>query len=249
MYSVYLVDDDTLILEELINIVPWLDNGFEVVGSQTNPELALEEIMFLMPDVVFCDLKMPKIDGNELIRRLKERGIDAAFVMISAYDSFENVRSFFKQSGFDYILKPVNIDDIQMVLERMVGMLAEKKKNEDVEVLTENPGFNQLVSYINEHYAEKITLDMLSKRFAFSRNYICGLFSRYYNTSLSAYLTRLRMEHAKMLLSDKTRLIKEVAVSCGYSDYYHFFRVFKSYYGVSPKEMKEAGGTSYIQQP
>ncbi len=248
MFSVYLVDDDTLILEELINIVPWLDNGFEVVGSQTNPELALEEISFLTPDVVFCDLKMPKIDGNELIKRLKEAGLDALFVMISAYDSFENVRSFFQQSGFDYILKPVNIDDIQMVLERMIGILAEKKKGEDSGTLTENPGFNQLVSYINEHYAERITLDMLSKRFGFSRNYICGLFSRHYNTSLSAYLTKLRMEHARTLLSDKTKLIKEVAVSCGYSDYYHFFRVFKSYYGVSPKEMKEAGYISYPQQ-
>ena len=113
MYSVYLVDDDTLILEELINMVPWLDNGFEVVGSQTNPETALEEIQFIKPDVVFCDLKMPEMDGNELIKALKEANADSEFVMISAYDSFENVRAFFQQSGFDYILKPVNNEDIQ----------------------------------------------------------------------------------------------------------------------------------------
>ncbi|MCR5675788.1 MAG: response regulator [Lachnospiraceae bacterium] len=239
MYSVYLVDDDTLILEELINVVPWLDNGFEIVGSQTSSELALEEIVFLAPDVVFCDLKMPGIDGNELIKRLKDAGVDAEFVMISAYDSFENVRAFFQQSGFDYILKPVNNDDIQMVLEKLLVRLSDKKPAKDTETLTENPGFNSLIAYVDEHYAEKLTLDMLSKRFGFSRNYICGLFSKHLNTSLSCYLTKLRMEHAKELLSDRTKLIKEVAVSCGYSEYYHFFRVFKSYYGISPKEMQE----------
>lgn len=76
MYSVYLVDDDTLILEELTEMVPWLDNGFTVAGGQTSPERALEEIQLLRPDAVFCDLKMPEMDGNELIRRLRETGID-----------------------------------------------------------------------------------------------------------------------------------------------------------------------------
>lgn len=239
MYSVYIVDDDTLILEELVNMVPWLDNGFQVVGTQTNPELALEEIKFLAPDVVFCDLKMPEMDGNELIKSLREAEVDAEFVMISAYDSFENVRAFFQQSGFDYILKPVNNDDIQMVLEGLIGRLSKKKPEKPDEVMTENPGFNSLVSYVNEHFAEKLTLEMLSKKFGFSKNYICGLFSKHLNTSLTCYLTDLRMKHAKELLSDKTVLIKEVAISCGYPEYYHFFRVFKTYYGVSPKEMQE----------
>lgn len=238
MYGVYLVDDDTLILEELINMVPWLDNGFQVIGNQTNPETALEEIRFLKPDVVFCDLKMPIMDGNELIRRLKENGVDAEFVMISAYDSFENVKAFFRQSGFDYILKPVNEDDIQMVLEGLNSRLSAKKPAKSDEPLTENPGFNNLVRFVNENFSEKITLDMLSKRFGFSKNYICGLFSKHFNTSLTCYLTELRMKHAKELLADKDILIKEVAVSCGYPEYYHFFRVFKLYYGISPKEMQ-----------
>ena len=239
MYSVYLVDDDTLILEEMIRMVPWLDNGFEVAGSQTDPTIALEEISFLMPDVVFCDLKMPEMDGNEMIRRLRETGKAAPeFVMLSAYDSFENVRAFFQQSGFDYILKPVNNDEIQMVLENLNKRLA-KKKPAAQEKPTENPGFNKLVSYIDEHFSEKITLELLSKQFGFSKNYICGLFSRHLNTSLTCYLTKLRMEHARELLKNKTVLIKEVAASCGYPEYYHFFRVFKAYYGMSPKEMQE----------
>lgn len=239
MYSVFLVDDDTLILEELESQVPWLDNGFEVVGSTTNPNAAVSMIMDIRPDVVFCDLKMPEMDGNELIRVLKDNKVDSEFVMLSAYDNFENVRAFFQQSGFDYILKPVKEEDISLVLEGLVSRLSKKHPQKENEVLTENQGFNNLVLYVNEHFSEKVTLDELSGKFGFSRNYICGLFSRYFNTSLTCYLTDLRMAHAKELLTDKEVMIKDVAVSCGYPEYYHFFKVFKSYYGISPKEMQD----------
>lgn len=239
MYKVFLVDDDPFILEELIDIVQWEENGFEVAGSSTDPEEALSKIPELDPEVVFCDLKMPGMDGNELIRRLREGGAECEFVMISAYDSFENVRAFFQQMGFDYILKPVNTEDIQIVLERLMAKLGRKYPLERQPVLTDNPEFNKLVTYLNENYEEKITLGGLAQKFGFSRNYICALFQKYFNKSLNLYLTDLRMEHAKRLLLDKTILIKEVAYRCGYMDYYHFFKVFKDYYGISPREMRE----------
>lgn len=239
MYGVYLVDDDTLILEELVNMVPWLDNGFEVLGSSTNPVVAIDEIEELKPDVVFCDLKMPQMDGNELIRYIKERKIDTEYVMISAYDSFENVRAFFQQSGFDYILKPVKEDDMQMVLEGLIGKLRKKKPATTEETVTDNKTFNSMIDYIKDNFTEKISLDILSEKFGFSKNYICGMFSKYLNTSLTCYLTEIRMAHAQKLLKDSKLLMKEVAMECGYEEYYHFSRVFKAYYGISPKEMQD----------
>jgi AraC-like DNA-binding protein len=49
------------------------------------------------------------------------------------------------------------------------------------------------------------------------------------------------MKYAGELINDKTLLIKQIGVMCGYTDYYHFFKVFKNYYGVSPKEMRNPG--------
>lgn len=240
MFKVFLVDDDRLILDELIQTVPWPENGFEVSGSASNPQQAFDEIIKACPDVVFCDLKMPGMDGNELIRRLQEAGVEAEYVMLSAYDAYEDVRKFYKQTGFDYILKPVDQEDMQMVLEGLSVKLLSKNPPEDLEVQTENPAFNQLVSYINDHFSEKITLSQLSDQFGFSRNYICTLFQKHFNKSLNLYLTDLRMAEAKKLLLDKTILIKEAAIRSGYTDYYHFFKVFKNYYGISPKEMRES---------
>ena len=243
MYSVYLVDDDSWILEELIEIVPWLDYAFEVIGSSTDPVRAVDEIVKMKPDVVFCDLKMPNMDGNELIKTLKNKGVSSEFVMLSAYDSFENVRAFFQQTGFDYLLKPVNNTDIQIVLEGLDAKLSKgvaKKKESEKDSLTENPGFNKIISYINNHYDEKITLNTLAKQFGFSKGYICGLFQKYFNKSLNLYLTEKRMELAKELLLDKSVLIKDVAYRTGYADYYHFFKVFKNHFGISPKELRES---------
>lgn len=240
MFSAYLVDDEELILDEYVRTIPWMDNGFEVIGTNTNPKIASVEIKSLKPDVVFCDLRMIGIDGNALIKELKEAGVTCEFVMISAYDHYENVRAFFQQSGFDYILKPVQQDDIQMVLERLVLKLKEKHpgKDEDKES-SEHSYFDEMISYIDMNFSSRITLDFLSKKFGFSRNYICNLFSKYYNTSLTCYLTEKRMQHAKSLLGDKTKLLKDIAIECGYSEYVQFYKVFKEYYKVSPKEMIE----------
>lgn len=244
MYQVYLVDDDKLILDEMLTSVPWLDNGFEVAGYATNPLQAVKEIRELHPDVVFCDLKMPVMDGNELIRSVKENGCEAEFVMVSAYDCFENVREFFQQSGFDYILKPVKEEDMRMVLEELNNRLSQKtgENNHEMpkETLTNNPNFNKLILYVNEHFTENITLELLADMFGFTRNYICRLFQKNYNKSLTVYITELRMKFAKKLLLEDQKQIKDVAISCGYSDYHHFFKVFKKYYGLSPKEMQES---------
>ncbi len=247
MHSVFIVDDDALILEEIIDTVPWLDNAFEVVGSATDPVKALEEIKEFKPDVVFCDLKMPVLSGNELIKKAREEGVESEFVMLSAYDDYDNVRTFFKNNGFDYILKPIDNDEIQIVLNKLDAKLSRKKpleetgdegKNAD-ESLTKNPVFNNIMLYISVHFADKITLESLAEEFGYSRNYICKLFQKNLNKSLNLYVTELRMKQAVELLKDDDVLIKEVAYKIGYNDYYHFFKVFKEHYGISPKEMRE----------
>ncbi len=239
MFSVYLVDDDTLILEELIDIIPWMDNGFEVVGSSTDPEAARDEILRIRPDVVVCDLKMPKMDGNDLMVSLRESGCVSEFIMLSAYDAYEDVRAFYKGSGFDYILKPVNSDEMQMVLAGISKKLSENNPREADSAGTENEGFNRLVQYIDEHFEDRISLDMLAKKFGFSKNYICELFSRHYNTSLIRYLTDIRMMKAAEMLKDKKRQIKDISISCGYQNTAYFYRVFKAYYGMTVKEYRD----------
>ena len=236
MYKVYLVDDDSIILEELESRVPWMENGFEVVGRCTDPLKAIEEVSCLLPDVCICDLRMPEMDGNEMIRWIKEKGLVCEFVMLSAYDEYDDVRSFFKQSGYDYILKPINDEEIRILLEKLYVKISAKLPEEGLQVVTENPTFNDLLKYLDEHFTEKFTLEQIADAFGFSENYICQLFKKHFDTTFSIYITKKRMIRAKEMLADKTLSVKEIAYDLGYADYHHFYRTFKNYYGYSPKE-------------
>lgn len=239
MYQVYMVDDDELILEEIVETVPWMDNGFAVAGYSSNPHTALEQILELRPDVIISDLKMPAMDGIEMIRILRERGLDCEFVMLSAYGTFEDSRAFFLLEGFDYILKPLQQAEIQIVLERLSKKLADRQgKTSFPELRGVNSAFSEMVAYITENFSQKHTLRQLSARFNLNENYICNLFSKHYNSTLTRYVTELRMREALQMMKQTQKAFKEIAIDCGYTDYYYFCKVFKEYYGASPTQYR-----------
>ena len=86
------------------------------------------------------------------------------------------------------------------------------------------------------HPGQRKALEQIADAFGFSKNYICQLFKKHFDTTFSIYITKKRMIRAKEMLADKTLSVKEIAYDLGYADYHHFYRTFKNYYGYSPKE-------------
>lgn len=236
MFKVFIVDDDELIVKQIEKEVPWMDNGFEVVGTEINSKRAVERVLELKPEVVFSDLKMPFLDGHSFMRVVREQGVDTEFVMLSAYGTFEDARSFFQQEGFDYLLKPLQVQEVQLVLEKLANKLAKKYPQRVAEEETANPAFSELVAYVREHYNERFTLEQLGKKFGLSAGYICTLFAKHYNTTLTCFVTKERMVRAVELMKDKNSSLKNIAMECGYKDYFYFNKVFKGYYGMAPSQ-------------
>ncbi len=239
MNSVYIVDDDPLNIEQFLNRRNiFIECGFDIVGAQTNPIKALEEIQKLRPDVVCSDLKMPILSGIELLEKLHENENPPIFVMISAYNEFNDVRKFFKKHGFDYLIKPVT----NYTLIELLNGIAEKmnKLSPVMEVKTPSHELNKILMFLREYPAMNHTLEVTGARYGLSPKIICGLFSRHLNTTFIAYLTNIRMEKAEELLHSTDLLVKEIAVQCGYSDYFYFTRVFaKTHDGMTPTEFRE----------
>jgi YesN/AraC family two-component response regulator len=225
----------------IIETVSWEENGFEVVGSDTNPAYAIDQILQLTPDLVFCDLKMPEIDGVNLVRRLREAGFDGEFVMLSAYAEFDATRDFFRMDGFDYLLKPLDSQEADMVLEKISRKLVNKKNAAPTLTFTPSTskGFDDLVGYVTENFNKKHTLKSLASQFGLSESYICNLFSKHYNSTLRIFITDVRMRYAAQQISCLDQSLKKIAVECGYSDYFYFCRVFKTYFGMPPSEYRE----------
>jgi YesN/AraC family two-component response regulator len=241
MYSIYIVDDENLVIKDLINSIPWLENGFEVIGFNTNPKTAIEEIIDKNPDAVFSDLKMPGCDGIELIRLLKENGTEAEFIMLSAYGEFEASCEFFRMDGLDYILKPLNQDNAGFVLEKLSRKLASKNnKTPSVQfVPSQSKSFDDIVKYVVENFDKKHSLNALSNRFNMHPTYICDLFSKHYQSTLTLFVTNLRMREASRLILKTDTPLKEISSFCGYTNYHHFCKVFKAHFSKSPTEYRE----------
>ncbi len=239
MFSAYLVDDEPLILSDMLRSVPWAENDFKVVGTQSDPALAREEILSLAPDVVFTDMKMPRMTGLELVAALKADGCAAEFVVISAYDSFEYVRQMIVLEGFDYLIKPVDEAQYTELFTRLRKKLSGKRGRER-RPATNSPELNQIIAYLKEHFARKQSLLQIAQQFSINPQYICRLFSKYMDTTFSTYLAKLRMEHAAHLLRTTEKSIKEIAVLSGYDDYFYFCRVFREAYGCTPTQYRGA---------
>ena len=242
MHSIYLVDDELPALELLRGNPAFLESGFALAGASTNPLIALEEIRAEQPDVVITDLKMPGLNGIQLMERLRQEDCKAEFVIVSAYSEFSEVRRFFTSHGFDYLIKPVPDRDLADLLRRLSVKLGYSPPQ--ISQLTPSGELNKLLSFLKDYPAMRHTLETLGERFSFHPNYICNLFSKYLETTFTAYMTELRMEQARELLLHTDKSIKEISIICGYSDYFYFCRVFRERHACTPTRFREAGDQS-----
>ena len=131
MYKVVLVDDEIWSLEGLEASFNWEKNGFQVVGKFTDSLEAAARIAELKPDLVFTDIRMPDMTGLELMEAVCEGNRETVFVMVSGYAEFEYARQAVRQGACDYLLKPIDLEETDAILERLRQMLAYRKEAAD----------------------------------------------------------------------------------------------------------------------
>lgn len=122
-YKVLLVDDEEEVVDAIEHKLNWDELGFEVVGRAQNGVKALEIAEKLQPDVVITDIKMPYMDGLELSRRLKEENSGIKIMILTGFDEFEYAKEAVHLEIEEYVLKPVNSNELTDCLKRLKGNL------------------------------------------------------------------------------------------------------------------------------
>lgn len=117
------MDDEKVVKLAIKSMIKWGGSGFELAGTAGDGATALKMCERLMPDIIITDLKMPRMDGIELIKRLKAGGYDGEILVLSNYNDFELVKEAMKHGVHDYILK-VTVESEDFM--RMLGQMAEK---------------------------------------------------------------------------------------------------------------------------
>lgn len=126
LYRIILVDDEEEVRKSIIKKIDWNAAGFQVVGDAENGEEALERIEALEPDVVLTDIRMPYMDGLTLAEKVRQRFPSTKIVIFSGYDDFEYAKQAIKLNVTEYILKPVNVEELTAILKRIKANLDEE---------------------------------------------------------------------------------------------------------------------------
>ncbi|MNO41636.1 putative response regulatory protein [compost metagenome] len=138
MIHIVLVDDDLLALtkmKQLINL-----DQVKIVGEFTQPEQAIEYLKRGKVDILITDMRMPKMDGITLIRKMKDLHPELQVIAVSSYEDFQYVKESFREGSVDYILKhTLNEDTLTKVLMEAISHVSETNRSEpNVEILQES---------------------------------------------------------------------------------------------------------------
>lgn len=235
---ILIAEDEQRARRGLKTLITSIGEEYQVVAEAADGRQALEMMRSVKPDVVFTDLKMPYMDGMTLIKQAQADGMNAKYIIISAYEEFEMARQAISLGVVEYLVKPIIYDEVKSLLERLKEDAPEGEK---VKTLKERyPNVHPLVrkslNFIETEYMKKISQKELAESLGVSQEYLCGLFNREVGETFSKIVKNYRIEEAKKLLLSEEVPREEVPYCVGFSDPKYFNKVFREVAGVTVSE-------------
>ena len=240
--KIIVAEDEQRSREGLCRLIERLGDDYQLLGQAANGSAALDMLLRLKPDVVFTDIKMPIMDGMELIGVARAQGVRAEFVVISGYADFEFARKSISLDVAEYLLKPVTLEDVRRALDRVSVRLegrrgsAERQGRLRAQYPDAHPAVLKALDAIETAYASRINQRDLAGELGLSPEYFSYIFSKNVGMTFSDFLRRFRIDRAKALLASGECPRAEVPYRVGFSDPKYFSQVFRAVAGVSPAE-------------
>lgn len=365
MFKVMIVDDMDIVRLEVKRLNVWGENsGFVIADEAKNGEDALQKLEKNPVDLVITDIKMPKIDGIELLRHIVEKKLCPCVVLLSDFSEFNYAKQGIILGAFDYVSKPASIEELSSLLQRARQFLQNRQEELDrikkleetaeeklemlfpsndvsslielieccntqlteatrivdvicstlsydpvrIQVILKN-GTSQIVDglidrnpwlqkflnaaeyrnlnfyklnefndmknlfekyiqalasvfttlrcgiyekgiaddvcrYILNNIDTELSLSIVAEKLYLNKNYVSEAFKQKTGMSFVEYLTLVKMERAKILISVDGLKTYQAAEALSFNDTEYFSRIFRKYAGMSPTEFRQ----TYINQ-
>lgn len=243
MRKVVVVEDEELVRRGIVLAVDWKSVDCEVVGEAADGAEGLEVIRRLDPDIIVTDIKMPRMDGIEMLRALREEGSTAAVILLTAYSDFTYAQAAVKLGAVDYLVKPFHDGELE---EAVARLKSEGRKPSglpagmDLPTGAKSKYVMETLRYISEHYAEPdMGVGQVAASLGISESHLSHVFKKETGRALGGYITEYRIHRAMELLRDCRNKVYEVAEMVGYRDITYFSATFKKLVGMSPSEYQK----------
>lgn len=152
MYRVMIVEDELWMRRGLEQILEWKQLNIDEVKSAKNGKEALELMGDFKPDIIITDIKMPNIDGFSMVDRLAEKNEKIPeIIIISGYNDFDYAKKAIRHSVVDYILKPVDADELKEAIIKATNRISQEKEYSQITLNIEfkNLIYEKMFSYSN----------------------------------------------------------------------------------------------------
>ena len=131
MFRVLIVDDNVIVGKQLARLNVWGEcSGFMIAGEAGNGQSALNKLRSEKYDLVITDIRMPKVDGIELLIKVTEENLASCVVLMSEFSEFRYAKQGLVYGAFDYLVKPVEAQDILALLTRVKQKLLSQQKEQ-----------------------------------------------------------------------------------------------------------------------
>ncbi|MBQ4075437.1 MAG: response regulator [Clostridia bacterium] len=153
MYQIFVVEDELLIRQSIRNVIENMQGPYALCGEASDGEMALSMMQDLMPDIVLTDIRMPFLDGFELIRHAKAMMPWLKIVIISGYGDFESAQKAISLGVDQYLLKPIRPPELMKTIEIMASRIDAEKQQR---ISVRNYEDDEVQHALRQHFMQQL---------------------------------------------------------------------------------------------
>jgi YesN/AraC family two-component response regulator len=244
IYTILLIEDERWIRTAFKRTVELAGLPFIVTHESSNGLEALDWLKNNQVDLIMADIRMPVMDGLTFVDQFNEGSQRQSVIMVSGHDDFSYVQRCLRAGVFDYLLKPVDVEEMRSCLNKWM-----EKQTSSLEAiiavtnLEDRIGMSpieKVIELIKVNLPNNVSLTEAAAAVQLNPSYLSQLFKQRMNQTFLDYTLQLRMNEAERLLIHTSLRVWEIAQRLGYTDLSYFGNIFKRIKGKTPIEFRKS---------
>lgn len=249
--KVFLVDDEYLERTLIRCCIPWDEYDCEVAGEAESGEDMIKQIDSVRPDIIFTDICMPFMNGIEVAKFVKEHYSETQVVIVTGHRDFEYAQSAIHIGVADYLLKPIDKDELIKIIQKLKNHIENKNKERFIKTMLQNNEdilnkkrhseiVEKTLELIEKSLSDSaLSLKNIAKKLYVNPCYLSRIFKQEIHENITDYITKLRINRSIEFLNSTNLKAYEIAEKVGINDSHYFSILFKKQTGKSIQEFKK----------